>query len=66
LGAAVLIPNRTVSNVTSYPPGHVCCTVDITLTGDELYRVAATNNAVFLMNSAAEQFLGILIGIPSC
>jgi small conductance mechanosensitive channel len=65
LGAAVFIPNRTVTNIVSYPRGYVRCIVDVTLRGDAAARDAAEGAAVELMQANYEQFRGIVIKPPS-
>jgi small conductance mechanosensitive channel len=65
LGASVFIPNRTISNVVSYPRGYVRCIVDVTLRGDADAKQAAESTAVALMQAAHEQFPGILMTEPS-
>ncbi len=65
LGAAVSIPNRTISNVINYPRGYIRCIVDITLRGDEANRQRTEEIAVRLMHSIHQQFPGILMTPPS-
>jgi small conductance mechanosensitive channel len=63
--ATVFIPNRTISNIVSYPRGYVRCIVDITLRGDDEAKKAAESVALRLMQATHEQFPGILITEPS-
>jgi moderate conductance mechanosensitive channel len=65
MGAAVFIPNRTISNIINYPRGYVRCLVDITLRGDENSRKSIEGTAIRLMQSMYEQFPGILMTEPS-
>ncbi len=65
IGAAVFIPNRTISNVINYPRGYVRCIVDVTLRGDEAAKNAAEKTAISLMKTAHAQFPGILMTGPS-
>ena len=65
MGAAVFIPNRTISNVINYPRGYVRCIVDITLRGDESNRNAIEASALRLMSSVQQQFPGIQMREPS-
>lgn len=65
LGAAVFIPNRTISNITNYPRGYIHSIGDITLCGDEASKKSAENPAIRLMNSTFEKFPGIFITEPS-
>lgn len=60
LGAAVYVPNRSVTNIIAYPRGYVRCLVDCVLPDgeSEAAQVEATVRA--LTESAAEQFPGIL------
>ena len=65
MGATVFIPNRTISNIVSYPRGYVRCVVDITLRGDETAKKAIESAAISIMKDTSEQFPGILIRAPS-
>lgn len=65
MGAAVFIPNRTISNIINYPRGYVRCIVDVTLRGNEDSRRSMERNAIRLMQSIHEQFPGILMTEPS-
>jgi small conductance mechanosensitive channel len=65
MGATVFIPNRTISNIVSYPRGYVRCVVDITLRGDETAKKAIESAAINIMKDTSEQFPGILIRAPS-
>lgn len=65
MGAAIFIPNRTISNIINYPRGYVRCIVDITLRGDEDSRKSIERTAIRLMHSIYEQFPGILMTEPS-
>jgi moderate conductance mechanosensitive channel len=64
-GAMVSIPNRTITNVVSYPRGYVRSIVDVSLPDDEdLQRqmIALTEK---LVPTVAEQFPGIMRSPPS-
>jgi small conductance mechanosensitive channel len=65
LGASVYVPNRTITNIISYPRGYIRCIADITLRGDEEAREKMRSTAVTLMQSTFQQFAGILIREPS-
>lgn len=64
-GALVNIPNRTVTNVISYPRGYVRLIVDVSLSDDAptgQQMIAATER---LVPTVAEQFPGIMRSPPS-
>ncbi|VUD62849.1 putative MscS family protein YkuT [Thalassocella blandensis] len=65
MGASVFIPNRTISNIVSYPRGYVRCIVDLTLRGEDEVKTKMHEVADTLMHSYHEQFAGILIREPS-
>ena len=65
LGAAVFIPNRTISNVINYPRGYVRCLVDVTLCGDSENRNSIEATALRLMQTLHKQFPGICVREPS-
>jgi hypothetical protein len=65
LGATVFVPNRTITNIVSYPRGYIRCIVDITLRGEEAAKKQTESAAISLMKSTHEQFPGILIKEPS-
>ena len=65
LGSTVFIPNRTVTNIVSYPRGYVRCVVDITMRGSPAEKDAIESEAIRLMHSVYEQFPGIVIREPS-
>jgi moderate conductance mechanosensitive channel len=65
VGAMVSIPNRTITNVVSYPRGYVRSIVDVSLPDDEdLQRqmIALTEQ---LVPTVSEQFPGIMRSPPS-
>lgn len=64
-GALVNIPNRTVSNVVSYPRGYVRLIVDVSLSNDEDVRARMIAAAERLLPTVAEQFPGIMRSPPS-
>jgi moderate conductance mechanosensitive channel len=64
-GALVSIPNRTITNVVSYPRGYVRSIVDITLSEDDSVRAEQIELAERLMPSVEEQFPGIMRYPPS-
>ena len=59
-GAEVIVPNRTITNIISYPRGYVRCIADITLDADE-EKARDMEEAIRSMAAAAyEQYPGIL------
>lgn len=64
-GALVNIPNRTVSNVVSYPRGYVRLIVDVSLSDDDDTRRRMSATAERLLPTVAEQFPGIMRSPPS-
>lgn len=64
-GAAVFIPNRTVTNVINYPRGYVRCIADITLSNDPGVSEKMEENITAIAQGVYEQFPGILLTSPS-
>ena len=64
-GALVNIPNRTITNVVSYPRGYVRSIVDISLPEDESRSAQVVALAERLLPTVAEQFPGIMRSAPS-
>lgn len=64
-GALVNIPNRTVTNVVSYPSGYVRLIVDVSLADDEHTRRQMIAQTEQLVPTVAEQFPGIMRSPPS-
>lgn len=65
LGALVNIPNRTVTNVISYPRGYVRLIVDVSLSDDDATRQQMVTATEQLVPTVAEQFPGIMRSPPS-
>jgi small conductance mechanosensitive channel len=64
-GALVNIPNRTITNVVSYPRGYVRLIVDVSLSDDEDTRRQMVALTEGLVPTVAEQFPGIMRSPPS-
>lgn len=64
-GALVNIPNRTITNVVSYPRGYVRLIVDVSLSDDEDTRRQMIALIEGLVPTVAEQFPGIMRSPPS-
>ena len=64
LGAEVFIPNRSITNVVTYPRGYVRCLVDVTLPAEDGVARRIEETARVLTASTAEQFPGILRASP--
>lgn len=64
-GAQVYIPNRTITNVVSYPRGYVRSIVDVSLSDDEEIQRQMIAFAERLVPTVAEQFPGIMRSPPS-
>jgi len=64
-GALVNIPNRTITNVMSYPRGYVRLIVDVSLSEDEETQRQMIALAEQLVPTVAEQFPGIMRSSPS-
>lgn len=64
-GAAVYIPNRTVTNVINYPRGYIRCIADITLSKDAELAGTMEQNIPAIAQGLYEQFPGILLTPPS-
>lgn len=64
-GALINIPNRTITNVISYPRGYVRLIVDITLSDDGEMRRRMVALTERLVPTVAEQFPGIMRSPPS-
>ena len=64
-GSLVSIPNRTITNVISFPRGYVRSIVDVTLLGDGEETARMRELAEGLMPTVEEQFPGIMRSPPS-
>lgn len=60
LGAEVIVPNRTITSVISYPRGYVRCIADITLDADTATADTMEESVRRIVESAHEQYPGIL------
>ncbi len=60
MGARVYIPNRTLASMINYPRGYIRCLVDIELTGNDKYDREIEAAVEQIVQSAREQFPGIL------
>jgi moderate conductance mechanosensitive channel len=65
LGAMVSIPNRTITNVVSYPKGYVRSIVDVSLADDQDLQRQMIALIEQLVPTVAEQFPGIMRSPPS-
>lgn len=65
MAAEVTIPNRTIANVVYYPSGYVRCLADITLPKDPELAQRVQEVTPAIMQSAHEQFPGIILTVPS-
>jgi moderate conductance mechanosensitive channel len=65
LGAMVSIPNRTITNVVSYPKGYVRSIVDVSLAEDQDLQRQMIALIEQLVPTVAEQFPGIMRSPPS-
>ena len=67
MGARVMVPNRSITNVINFRRGYIRCLVDVTLPasieGDSTHKVAERLTA--LANGVFEQFPGILVTPPT-
>lgn len=63
-GAEVYIPNRSITNVVSYPRGYIRCLADITLSNDSELLPKMEAAVRDLANGFHEQFPGILMTSP--
>jgi small-conductance mechanosensitive channel len=59
-GAEVIIPNRTITNIVSYPRGYVRCIVDVSLDADPEKAAAMEQSVRHIVAAAYEQYPGIL------
>lgn len=66
LGARVMIPNRSITNVINYRRGYIRCIVDITLVKNEQddSYAALIQRLTELANGVYDQFPGILVTPP--
>lgn len=64
-GALVNIPNRTITNVVSYPRGYARLIVDVTVSDDTEIRQRMSALTEGLVPTVAEQFPGIMRSPPS-
>lgn len=64
MGAEVFVPNRSITNVISYPRGYVRCLVDVVLPHDAAQATEIEKTVGLLSSSALEQFPGIARAEP--
>lgn len=64
-GAAIYIPNRTVTNVINYPRGYIRCIADVTLSSNDELAQKMEQIASAIAQGVYEQFPGILLTPPS-
>jgi small conductance mechanosensitive channel len=65
LGAEVLIPNRSISSVITYPKGYIRAFVDVQLPSDGTSASQAEARVDTIVRSLYEQFPAILLREPS-
>ena len=65
MGARVYIPNRTIANVVTYPRGYVRALLDVNLPAETGTATRAEEIVRLAIQSAHEQFPGILVTAPS-
>jgi len=67
LGARVMIPNRSITNVINYRRGYIRCIADVTLPVDvaQNSRESSIKRIGELANGVYEQFPGILVTPPT-
>ena len=65
LGAKVVIPNRSITNVINYRRGYVRCIVDVTLPDDEALRAETRKLIGNISTGVHQQFPGIFVTAPS-
>ncbi len=65
MGARVYIPNRTIANVVTYPRGYVRALLDVNLPATTEAATLAEEIVRLAIQSAHEQFPGILVTSPS-
>jgi small-conductance mechanosensitive channel len=64
IGADVFIPNRTITNVVSFPRGYVRCFLDVRLSSQEDTAQKTENCVKNLCLAAYEQYAGIFVSEP--
>lgn len=64
-GARVYVPNRSISNVSNYPRGYIRAFLDVRLPTDEAASAEAESILPTLVQSAYQQYPGILLLPPS-
>jgi small conductance mechanosensitive channel len=64
IGAEVFIPNRTITNVVSFPRGYVRCFLDVRLPNQEELAQKMENCTKNLCLAAYEQYSGIFVLEP--
>ena len=65
LGAQVALPNRSISNIVSYPRGYIRCLVDVSLSGEDELAERMAGRVIEVAQGAFEQFPGIVLTPPS-
>ena len=65
LGARVYIPNRTITNVVSYPVGSMRCYLDVTIQGGTAHRAEEMRSAAArIVAGVHEQLKGLFTAAP--
>ncbi len=64
MGADVMIPNRSISNVINYPRGYVRVQADVTLTGEPQKAAEMEQAARAVTDSVIEQFASVFRAPP--
>ena len=64
IGADVFIPNRTITNVVSFPRGYVRCFLDVRVSSQEDTAPKIENCVKNLCLAAYEQYAGIFVSEP--
>jgi len=64
LGAKIMVPNRSILNVVSYPRGYVRCLVDLVLPTNAEAAARLEESARAMTDAARDQFPGILRAPP--
>ncbi|MGV7222875.1 MAG: mechanosensitive ion channel family protein [Nitrospinales bacterium] len=64
LGSTIAIPNRTISNVISYPRGYIRCFMDITLSPEIEHKAKMENIVSLILKDIEDQFPGIFRATP--
>ncbi|HSG89796.1 MAG TPA: mechanosensitive ion channel domain-containing protein [Pseudomonadales bacterium] len=65
MGALIHVPNRSITNVVSYPSGYLRCLLDVQLLGDEAQRLRVIEAVELVTAAVHRQFAGIFVWAPS-